>query len=650
MLGGNEGNGLHLVAPRDPAVLEALRLLAEASTVGVATFDTRMGCHWATPPALRRFVALTGLPPDRAADGLLASSRVFPQWGRGVWRLGGRELPTIRLELQRARERLGAAVLPVLDSDGCTVALVMVLDDGSEEAVPAGADPMWWWQAAVAADLGIVASRASGAIVAVSPRAQDLVGRPTGSLAGLVRSASRSQVEAGHRRFVGGASTAGATPVTLATGGGGLERARLVWMTVAVGPVPVLKLELLRPLRTIGGATESGAFAFEDAYSMVEASPDPILLLEGTHVVAASPSSEAVLGRPAESLVGRHFAALGAPGDGDLERLCDHLARGLERPARLHVSLSAPGGATQPVELHLAPVAGGGGDRTVVVVRRPVEREEGDGGAKRLGTMLAVAELAADAPARLRGCLELLREEVGALAIELVRREPGERNDLERVLEPADGKLSDDGALSQWERLLGTTSGPLVVPSEDAESGCRVVTGLTLPGLAGASWLVVAHLDGPPARELPDRLMRASQVLGWVVTRVERDRQLEALLRERELLRGVLESAGVPAVVTDADSRVEFATDSFGGLLGVGSDELAGIALPELFDGATASRLLGPLQVLLAEGGAWEGEVRGVSRWGAPLKLRLRLECQVGPDGRPTGLVGCVSPPDRGTR
>lgn len=641
MLGVETGTVLHLRAPRDSPVLEALRSLAESAAVGVAAFDAQLRCLWATPAAHRRFVALTERPASEAAETLFTTSGAFPRWTRGSWAVGGRELPTTRLVLERGRESVGSTILPVVDPDDATLALLMVFDDGSDEAIPESADAMWWWQRLVDVELAVVASRTSGAIAAVSPRAAAIVGRLRGPVASLVRSPNREEVEAAHRRFIGGEATAGVAALTLATEAGGLERVRLLWMTLSAGAVPLLKLELLRPMRTVDGLTEGGACGFEDAFSMVQASPDPMLAFNGAFVVAASPACEAVLGRSPESLLGHSIAELGAAGDAELERLCDQLSRGLERAARTVIAVTGAAGTAQTVELHLAPMVAEGGRRSVAVARRVAQRDDREREAERLGTMLAVAEVAADETARLRACLELLREEVGATSVQLVRPDPGTGAVRESYRDPAAALPVDERRLADWDRLLATTSGPVVVPDEERSPGCWLIAGVTLLG-GGGQWLVGAHLDRPATSKLPDRLRRAVQVLGWVVGRVERDRQVEALLRERELLLGVLDSAGVPAVVTDADSHVELASEMFCALLGTDPEEVAGLALPELVDGATASRLFGPLQVLLSEGGSWEGELHGTSRWGAPLMLRLRLEAHVGPDGRPIGLVACA--------
>jgi PAS domain-containing protein len=375
---------------------------------------------------------------------------------------------------------------------------------------------------------------------------------------------------------------------------------------------------------------------------MVQASPDPILLLDGVRIVAASPACEALLGRSPESLIGRGLAELGPVGDGDLRRLCERLTKGLEKAVRVTISLWVSGMSAITVELHCAPVASERGRRTVAVARRVEHRDDREREAERLGTMLAVAEVSADEVSRLRGCLELIREECGATSVELIRPDAGAGAVRESYRDPPAAPPVGERRLADWDRLLATTSGPVVVPDDDRSPGCWLIAGVTLLGGGGGQWLVGAHLDRSATSELPDRLRRAVQVLGWVVGRVERDRQVEALLRERELLLGVLDSAGVPAVVTDADSHVEFASEAFCALLGTDPEEVAGLALPELVDGTTASRLLGPLQVLLSEGGSWEGELHGTSRWGAPLMLRLRLEAHVGPDGRPIGLVACA--------
>lgn len=272
----------------------------------------------------------------------------------------------------------------------------------------------------------------------------------------------------------------------------------------------------------------------------------------------------------------------------------------------------------------------------------------------RIAAMLAVADLASDDAGRLRGALELVREEFRAEWIELIQLDPEAARLREVYAEPVRQGREDLHAtvptsrLVDWYGLLTVNPGPLAVdpatwvPGTVSEGIDPPILALVVPTFSRTVWMLLVACSGSPNARDAARLRRSGQAVGWVVDRVLAQRETDRLLQEREVLVRALESAEMGFVIMAEHGQVLVVTGPVYDALGATPELAEGLTFHELFEDEVSARLSAPLQIVARDAGSWEGDVVGRSRWSKAIRLRLRLEGVVGPDGHSRGMVATI--------
>jgi PAS domain-containing protein len=643
---------VHLHIASGGSALRVLRDVAAGLELGVAAYDGRLSALWANAVMRRRVSELTERGGDEALTTLFGGSAAFPRWTRFEVASAIGDLPCMGVELERGRAVLRLVVVPCVDCDGGLDALVLLAPDegpGPLESLPT--EPASWRRALDRCRIAVAATPAEGGLRVLGGGDATVLAGLRDSISTHVRSASRSAVEESDRRFREGSAVAGDEAVSVATPEGGLARGRLVWATLVDGSVPRVRLDVFsRTEEAVDGTSTA-----DHIERLVLASPDALVLVDGRRVVAASPAVTALFGRVPEHLVGEDLAVLAPPGDGRLDVFASRLAIGVDATLRAVVGVLDPQGRRCEVELH---AAGGtdAGCSSVVVARRTDGEFRAGLELSRIAAMLAVADLATDDGGRLRGALELVREELAASWVELVHVDDRGGTVLESYREPP---CEPDGTgavqpvrrterLIDWARLLAGSSGPLVVDPETGVPGSLEhgeAPPLLIAGVPTAStgtWILVACCEGPVGIDDAPRTRRAAQAVGWVVDRVTTHRRLDGLVAERDLLAAAVDVASPGLLVSDPELVVRVANRGAGAAFGTDGERLAGRRLPELFVGGTVDRIQATLEGLVHDGGSWQGRFEGRTRFDRDARLYLRVDPVVRPDGTPLGLVTAV--------
>lgn len=651
MLGTSLTEVLHLRVATGGESLRLMREVAATMDLGVAAYDGRLGLLWANAIARDRLGAFTGVSTDEAATTLFSGSGTFPRWLRRDVAVGGQQLACLGVDFERGRSVLSALVVPAMDDGDQIIGLVtLVSPDGSGPLTEMPAAAAAWRAVLEPTPLAVAATRPDGHFSVVGGGGEVVLAGLRHGLGERIRSPLRDSFAEQELRFREGSATAGDDAITFAAPDGGLVRGRLVWMTVVADGRPLLKLDVFAP----APAQPEQPAAGEPTLSgpLFESAPDAIIVTRGRRVVTANPAVFDVLGIPPERLVGADLGSLAPPGDARIAALADRLDMGLEVPIRATVGCANGVSGMCEIDIHAAALEADDQETCVLVARTVRDAVPAEAEMSRVAAMLAVVDIASDDDGRLRGALDLVRGELDAAWVELVHLEPETNRLIEAFREPADvdtGGLSEDVTrLADLSRLAGSSIGPLAVdpvtgvPGAVEGGNAPPVLVQVVPSLSRGLWMLLSGCgraltpgDGPRAR-------RAGQAMGWVVDRVGAQRRADQLLAERELFAAALERAEPGLLLMSPDGFLLAANSAAARILGSSPGLIAGMPLPELF-GDDLARVLRPaVEILGREGGLWEHELSGSSRFERAIRIRLRLEAVVGPDGGTRGLVGTV--------
>lgn len=651
MLGTPVTEVVHLRTPPGGAALRILREIAAGLGLGVAAYDGRLSVLWANAVMRRRLSELTERDGDEAVTTLFGGSGAFPRWTRLELASPIGDLSCLGVEFERGRAVLRAVVVPCVGGEGQLDGLLLLIpDEGDGPLATLPVAPAIWRAAFDRCRIAVAATPAGGALRILGGGEVAVLAGVRDGISGHIRSPSRSEIEEGDRRFREGSAVVGDEAVSLATPEGGLARGRLTWVTVVDGSAPIVRLDVFIPSE----GTAEGRTTVDHVDRLVTSCPDALLLVEGRRVVAASPAVATLFGRPPEELVGEDLAVLTPPGDGRLDAFAARLAVGLGEPLRAVVGALDAQGRRCEVELHAAEVMDGGTETVVVARQRDAVAEAGPE-LSRVAAMLAVADLASDDRGRLRGALELVREELAATWVELVHLDDVDGTLLESHREPSSGDGANGSSavrhaerLADWSRLLAATQGPVTVNADSGVPGALehgsapplLVVGV--PTVSAGTWMLMVGCSGPVDAEDAPRARHAAQAIGWVVDRVATHRRLDDLATERDLLAAAVDVASPGLVVTGPDLLIRVANRGAAAAFGTDTGRLTGRSLPELFVGGTVDRIRTALDGLTTDGGSWQGRFEGRTRFDRQARLYLRADAVVRPDGTPFGLVVAV--------
>lgn len=654
MLGSSLTEVLNLHVAAGGEILPAIREVAAGLGLGVAAVNGRLEGLWANAIARDRLTDLTGLEPDTAISGLFSSSGVFPRWLQRDLDVAGRTCLCLAVDLEHGRATLRTAVIPVVTGDGTAEAMLLLIpaegaDPPSELPVRLGA-----WQSALdATPLAVATTLPSGLVRIRGGGAAPVLAGVRRDLAELVRSATREQIAEAQRCFREGLSVAGEAAVTLATPDGGLARGRLMWLTVRFGERVLLKVDVLRPAAPSASESPDQKIETDREGVLLARCPDALLLLERGRIMAGSPAVAEILGWPPDELVGRELGDLQPAGDGRLKSVCERVERGLSIVLRAKLAIRGSDDGSREVEVRIAPVPDSPEPLAVMSVR-PDDPAASEDELSRIAAMLAVADIASDDAGRLRGALELVREEFRADWIELVQLDPESARLREVYAEPVlQGREElhatvPTSRLVDWYELLTVTPGPLAVdpatwvPGTVPEGAEPPILALVVPTFSRTVWMLLVACSGSPSPRDAARLRRSGQAVGWVIDRVLAQRETDRLLQERDVLLRALESAEVGFVIVAENGQVLVVTGPVLEALGATPELVDGLAFHELFEDEVAARLSAPLRIVSRDAGSWEGDVVARSRWSKAIRLRLRFEAVVGPDGHSRGMVATI--------
>ncbi len=637
---------VHAVVPDLATARTLLDGVCADSELAVALLDVRLACVWANSALRTRaepFVHGVGL------EGLVVSSGAVPRWSRTTFEVV-RQLPLATLDLERGRDRLSFVIVPLMDTDGQVIGMVGV---APQEGVTSGelVSRASWSRWLDPSDIGVLVSDLTDRVVLASSGFVEGVGRlPTAQRCTdqiLERTVAGDQESllAAKWTFLSGRPVAGCEDVELeAVDTNQRSWWRQTWMSVAVEGSALLRIDLFARIEgeradsTWGRVSE----ALQQAVTLTQSCPEPLLLLDRNRVVGASAACETRLGRAPESMVGMELEQL-VVGDGLWEELLEDIGSGrLVAATRAEVRVLHGNGERVVAELSVAPAVQGAPGRAVVLIRcLEADRVEEDIGT--LTTMLSVSEVVGDFRGRITEPLDLIREAFRARSIELLTFDPTEVVVLERYRAPPEAPGSQHvlsaKMLADLHGLLSMTGGPVLLDA--AQTGFNGQLAVQhLPTRHDTPWIVLVEVDRPWTVHDRQRLRRLVQVQAWIVERVSREQRTEELYRERMLLARGLDCASVGVVVSDAAGVVIATNEALERL--VGRSDLEGAPLSSLVAPrdrqSLAARFAGD-----APGEVWEGELVHTVGWTEPIALRLVLELMTMPDGSLVGAVGWVT-------
>ena len=630
---------LHVVVPGVEMVEPLLEAVGADSELAVALLDPRLTCIWANRTFVEQASPLVG---GGAIDGLIVTSGAVPRWSRASLRAGV-ELAIVVLELQRGRNLLQMAVVPVLDPSSQVVGL-LALSSPTAAASPELVSPASWSRWLDTAEVAVAASDRLDRVVLASRAFVERVGqfqladRCSDQLLERVLDGDREGLLAAKWAFLGGRATAGRADVRFASAAD--EAGQLwqqVWLTVMHGDDPVLRLDLFTMTEaadeTVWGRASA---ALEHAVTLVQSCPDPLLLVDRGRVVSVTPASESCLGWFPDQMVGQRLEAL-VTGDDAWHELLEEVNSGvLTATTRCEARVQGASGDRVPAELTVAPVAQEQGAQSVVLVHRlDGSRREDD--IATLSTMLSVSDVVTDDRGRLAEPLDIFREAFAARRVELICLDPVQPAVLDCYVAPvtAEEPVRSAKLLADLHGLLTMTGGPMLMDAAETDIAGQLAAQL-VPVRQDASWLLQVTVQRQFSVSDRYRLRRFAQVLAWIIDRATEARRADRLARERSLIAHALHCASAGVMVVDCDGTIVASNEALERLFG--DRDLHGVTLSELVGRSEARELESVL--VSSSKRSWSCDLVRETGWSGPMRLRLLLEVVRGADRSFMGAIG----------